>query len=114
MLYAVVDGKRHIGVAHLKAAFAIMDYVEQSIEFIFGNDALRLNSKYIRIVELLQAHPEGMTKTKVSGIFHTSIPRKDIDKVLLQMREEGIVQVKVVPTGGKPAQIYSLSKGFKG
>ncbi len=39
VVYAVLDGRTHIGVEHLRAALAVWQYCEDSARYVFG-DAL--------------------------------------------------------------------------
>jgi hypothetical protein len=54
LLYALLDGKRVIGLPHLRAALAFWDYCEASVRFIFGDE---IDGQAERILRALENGP---------------------------------------------------------
>lgn len=106
-IYALLDKSKQIKVEHLKAAVAIWDYVEASIRYIFqGRTGDFIGNK---IIEALREHPEGLTRTDLSGIFNRNIDSDQlsisIDNLLNQQR----IKSESIQTEGRSKELFSLN-----
>ena len=82
MVFALLDGRSAVDVAHIDAALAVWNYCRGSAAYIFGNaigepDADRL------IAELVRAGPEGMTGSQVLDLFSRHTAKCDRAKQLV-------------------------------
>ncbi len=109
MLYALLDESKTIEPDHLVAALAFWQYAEDSAKYIFG-EALG-DPVADRLLELIQASPDGMTQTALHNALgnHTSATR--ISTALKQLEGLGKVVVQQQKTGGRPALIWRPSGG---
>jgi hypothetical protein len=109
MLYALLDGSAVITLAHLCAALAVWEYIEQSVLYIFA-ETLGDPLADTLLLLLGEQGEEGLTKTQIfaHGTFHNR--RVDeIDRVIRLLVERGLARVTLVPTGGKgrPTEIVT-------
>jgi len=104
LIYALLDGSSTIGVAHLRAAFGLWSYCEESARCIFG-DALG-DSTADEILRALRANPEGLTRTSLRDLFSRNRSGDDIGRALALLVGQGLAHSEAVPTGGKPAELW--------
>jgi hypothetical protein len=105
-LYALLDNSAVITVDHLKAAKEVWRYCADSAAFIFG-DALG-DPTADAIITALRSHPDGMTRTDISGIFGRNLQSAEIGRALNMLMSRGMAQHhKDNSTGGKAAEVWS-------
>ena len=80
LLYALLDGQRHIQPEHLTAALALWDYAARSAAWTLGQAtgdplAEQLHAALIR-------HPDGLTRTQLSDLLDRHQPSTRIQQVL--------------------------------
>jgi 5S rRNA maturation endonuclease (ribonuclease M5) len=90
MLYALLDAKPEIGVEHLQAALALWSYCQRSVEWLFAEEAE--SSLSGRLLEVLQKHPEGMTKTQLFALFHNKLAATDLSEALRDLEGFGVIR----------------------
>ena len=105
-LYAVMDRRPAIQIAHLEAALALWRYAEASALYIFG-DATG-DRVADRIAAALEGEPGGLTRTELINLFSRNESRERIDQALALLESLDRVRREVVRTGGRPAERWSL------
>ncbi len=101
VVYALVDGSPVMEEVHLRAARAVWDYCQASVEWIFGS-ATGDEAADMILRALLEVGPEGMTGTDIRSLFanHLSGSRRLAAVGLLVKR--GLAVTVVEPTPGAP------------
>jgi phage/plasmid primase-like uncharacterized protein len=112
MIFCLLDKKTTIEVKHLKAALSWMAYIEESIEYIFGDAEAQKKqdeNKNIstRILSHLKAKKE-MTKTEINNALGGHIDSKIINEALRHLLDMNYVVNRTEPTGGKSREIFTL------
>jgi 5S rRNA maturation endonuclease (ribonuclease M5) len=104
MLYALLDAKSEIGLEHLQAALALWSYCQRSVEWLFGEGSgEESDSTADRVLEMLRAHPEGVSKTEISEIFKRRITVHELNGALEQLEQRGVARFIATPTAGRPS-----------
>jgi 5S rRNA maturation endonuclease (ribonuclease M5) len=102
LVYAVLDGGQLIRVEHLRAAFGLWSYCEDSARFVFG---VSLGEPMAdEILRMLRARPEGMTRTDIRDAFHRNRSGNEIGRALEVLLGHGLAAPMAVPTGGRPGE----------
>lgn len=104
MLYALLDESKTIEPDHLVAALAFWQYAEDSAKYIFG-EALG-DPVADRLLELIQASPDGMTQTALHNALGNHASACRISTALKQLEGLGKVVVQKRRTGGRPALVW--------
>ena len=104
LLYALLDSRCEVDIAHLDAAFAVWRYAEASLHCIFGTaDPLAE-----RILVALRNHPErSMTSTEIRDLFNRNIKGHSIRSALKLLLSRQKVIRREVPTRGRPAEVWT-------
>jgi hypothetical protein len=107
LIFALLDCKRSISVAHLKAALAIWKYCEASARFVFGeslgDDTADEIHGYLRTVGL-----SGATRTDISKLFNRNKASAEISRALGALARHSLARCVVEQTGGGPAERWFL------
>lgn len=103
LLYALLDGRDAIDVAHLDAAYALWRYARDSAAYIFG-DALG-DDVADRILAAVRAAPAGLTYTELDRAIGKHTPRARRDHALATLARRGLVTTETVETGGRPSTV---------
>jgi hypothetical protein len=108
LTYALLDRSRTIKRAHLHAALAVLDYVESSARFIFGD---RLGDPVAdAILHLLAASPSrAMSRTALYDSFGRHTRRERMSDALSALVTAGCVEVTRTETGGRPTEMVTLT-----
>jgi hypothetical protein len=100
MLYALLDAKPEIGLEHLQAALALWSYCQRSVEWLFAEGASDVAG---RILEVLRAHPEGLSKRELFALFDRNINAADLNDALRQLENAGTAELVQMQTAGRPS-----------
>lgn len=107
VLYALMDLSKVIRSEHLTAALAFWQYVEASVEYIFGD---RTGDPVAdRIYERLADCPEGFTRTEVSGLLDRHVKKERIDDAIAMLVRSGKVVIAKEKTAGRPVERIKLA-----
>ena len=60
-----------------------------------------------RILEAVNASPNGLSRTQMSALFHGHVSSSRIDAALQQLISLGAIDQSNQPTGGRPATLWS-------
>jgi hypothetical protein len=100
LLYALLDQSREIKTYHLKAAFSLWRYCEESARHIFGD---RLgNSVAERILNALRRAPEGVTRTRIRNLFSHNRSQSEIAEALSILSSSRLAYRHREKTDGRP------------
>ncbi|HSW70544.1 MAG TPA: DUF3987 domain-containing protein [Gammaproteobacteria bacterium] len=119
MIFAVLDKKSVIELAHLKSALRWIVYMEESVRYLFSKVSEKANEEKLvlfaeEIFMLLKAKG-GMTRTDISGAFSRHKAAKEITdalKYLLSQSPARIVQT-IKKTPGRSKEVYSAKEEKK-
>lgn len=103
LLYALLDGKREIGIEHLEAGASLWDYAQKSAVVLFGNSTG--DPVGSRILAALRSKTTyGMTRTDMHRMFRGNRAAQEINTALLRLEGDGLAESREErSTGGAPA-----------
>ena len=101
-LYALLDRSEKVRTEHLLAALALWTYCEQSARWIFGSASGDPNVD--RVLQTLREHPDGLTRTEISGRFSRHLQGQEIARALMVLEKQGLAFQKKESTGGRPTE----------
>lgn len=105
MLYALLNQSAVVRLEHLNAAFALWNYCEDSLEYLFG-DGKRDNTAQRLLDALVE---RDMTRTEIRDLFNKNLSRKRIDTALDSLEAAGLVERESIETGGRPAELWKVA-----
>lgn len=103
VLYALLDRKPIVELAHLRAALALWDYSERSAAHIFGGV---IGDRTVDRLSggLRDAGHAGLSRSDIRGRLGGRISGAEIDRALGELRARGLARVSHTPTGGRPTE----------
>ena len=104
LLYALLDSRREIEVAHLDAAFALWRYAEASLRCIFGT-ADPLAEKIL--ATLRSRRDRSMTASEIDDFLHHNVAADRIKAALKLLLSQNKVIYRQMPTRGRPAGVWT-------
>jgi hypothetical protein len=108
LIYALADGKRHIAPQHLQAALALHDYATRSAGWALKGATGEPLAEQIHAA--LREHPAGLTRSQISHTLKHNQPAGHIDQALHALQAAGRATPTQIATGGRPAQLWSLTQ----
>ena len=108
LLYTLTDGKRQIATPHLQAALALQDYAARSAAWALTGATGDPLAEQIHAT--LQHHPGGLTRSQISQTLNHNQPAGQIDHALHALHTAGRVTATQIPTGGRPAQLWTATR----
>jgi hypothetical protein len=104
LIYALLDRSRTVGIAHLEAAVALLDYCTGSARYIFGD---RIGDPVAdRILEALRAGEELSRTGMYSALFDRHVPQARIEAALALLADGGLAHRVLQPTMGRPVETW--------
>lgn len=107
LLYALTDGQRQIRPQHLQAALALHDYATRSAAWALHGATGEPLAEQIHAT--LQANPAGLTRSQISDTLKHNQPAGQLDQALRTLHAAGRATVTPIPTGGRPAQLWTAT-----
>ena len=107
LLYALSDGAKQIGPAHLTAAVALHDYAARSAAWALTGATGQPLAEQIH--NFLQQHPGGLSRSQISSMLRHNQPAGEIDTALAALHDAGRATVTRQATGGRPAQLWTAA-----
>jgi len=107
LIYTLTDGKRQINAAHLTAALALQDYAARSAAWALTSATGDPLAEQIHAA--LTANPAGLTRSQISQTLNHNQPAGQIDHALHALHAAGRVTTTQIPTGGRPAQLWTAT-----
>jgi hypothetical protein len=107
LLFAALDGAHTLDVQHLEAAHACWQYAAESASYVLGESALSQKAQAFETA-LRAAGTAGLDRMAIRRqVFRTnSVPRREIDAVLCEVRDAGLASVDVEKTDGRPRELW--------
>ena len=107
-IYAALDSSPLVETCHLQAALAVWDYCQASARLIF--DSAPIDPIARRISEAVVSSPEGLTKTKIFGLFHGHVSPERINLALEQLRALDFLAPRTAAGRGRPATLWTTTE----
>lgn len=104
LLYALLDGEREIGLAHLQAGLAVWDYAEATAYRLFGSstgDPLADD-----LLRYIRGAPTGIGRWDLHQCVGKNIPAAKIGTALQALRERNLARCEMLKTGGRNAETW--------
>jgi hypothetical protein len=105
-IYALLDLSHTIRPEHLAAALSLWDYAEASVKHIFG-DATG-DPIADQILSALRDASEGLTQTAIHNLFGRHKSAEQIQKALIFLKKQKLIQDENRETGGRPTIVWKL------
>ena len=111
--YALLDGSAVIEAVHLRAAYALWRYCEDSAAYIFGN-ALG-DDVADRLLAAIRAEGDaGLDFTGQTAVFGRNIKAKRLAAARTELEGLGLIRTVAEETGGRPRMVsYGVTKQTK-
>jgi hypothetical protein len=94
-----------------RASLAVWEYVEASIEYVFGD---RLGDPDAdAILDALRGAPEGLTRTQISELFSGHLSAGRLQRALGVLLKGEMATVTRIETGGRPAELWMFRSAKK-
>ncbi len=110
MLYALADGSKVIGLAHLVAALAAWNYCRESAALIFGGAVQAAQSQVVEAdplwLDVLNFLPEtgSLERWKINENFKPKATTEKVGETLEALAKAGKAEVVKLATGGRVAE----------
>lgn len=102
IVYSLLDCKSVIEIAHLKAAYAVWDYCQDSTAFLFGG--ISDDPVARKILYHLEKSELGLTRTEIRDIFSGHKSSDEIENALRYLKDENLVDSRTEATKGRPTE----------
>ena len=109
LIYALADGATQISPPQLTAALALHDYAARSAAWALTGATGEPLAEQIHAA--LRQHPGGLTRSQISQALNHHQPAGQIDHALHALHATGRVTTAQIPTGGRPAQLWTATEG---
>jgi hypothetical protein len=103
-LYALLDQRDEIDEAHLKAALALWEYSEGSVEWIFGPAGSNMDDENIVLRALVNAG--SISDTAISKLFAGNRNADYLDRLKESLKKQGLAHLFKMQTGGRPCRVW--------
>jgi hypothetical protein len=107
LIYTLADGQTQIRSPHLTAALALQDYATQSAAWALTGATGQPLAEQIHA--LLANHPGGLTRSQISQTLNHNQPAGQIENALQLLHTTERVNSTQIPTGGRPAQLWTTT-----
>ncbi len=105
LIFALSDGSAVIDAPHLLAALAVIDYVQTSAAYIFG-DSLGDPVADDLLAALRRAGDEGLTRTAIRDLFKRHQRGERVTAALDLLVSRGLALKAEEQTGGRPSEVW--------
>ncbi len=112
LVYAMADCSAEINKQHLLAALAVIQYVQASAEYIFG-DALGDPVADELLKALRKAGDVGLTRTNFQQQFHRHLRTERLNSALDLLVSRGLACRIMEATGGRPSEVWRAATKAK-
>ena len=109
LLYALLDGARHIDVHHIRAAWAVWSYSRESARFIWG-DAIGDEIADQLLKAIRKAGPEGLDSTGQSGVFSRNVNAARLNLARSELEARGLITTTTIPPEGGKGRARLVSR----
>ncbi|MCE9561573.1 MAG: bifunctional DNA primase/polymerase [Planctomycetes bacterium] len=104
MVYAVLDGAKVIGLLHLKAALAFVDYCDKSAFAVFGgkpptspngssedDDHRFPEPDHVKLLNLIKNREDGIIKRDAHGLFNNKMKAEELNGLFKLLTDSGFI-----------------------
>jgi hypothetical protein len=106
LIDTLTDGQSQIRPPHLQAALALHDYAARSAAWALTDATGDPLAEQLHAA--LHQHPEGLTRSQISQTLHHNQHAGQIEHALHALHAASRVTSTQIPTGGRPAQLWTL------
>jgi hypothetical protein len=106
-LYATLDLSELVKADHLRAALAVWDYCQRSVQFIFGERSGDTIAD--KILSAVRAEPIGLTRTEISRSFSRNVSADTLNNALQSLSTRGLIRAEKESGSGRPAERWRAS-----
>lgn len=107
LICALLDGSAVMKQEHLKAAYAVWDYCDKSVRFLFTGSLG--DSLAEQVLEAIRNQGEaGMTKSQLQTHFSRNKTASHLGVAVRKLLDKGLIVEEVVGTGGRPKTVYKV------
>jgi hypothetical protein len=107
LIYALLDGQRHIQPDHLRAALALWDYAARSAGWALGQATGDPLAEQIHAA--LLRSPDGLTRTQIRDLCQRNLPTERIDHALATLAAADRATRQRTLTSGRPAELWTAT-----
>ena len=105
LVFALMDGAKEIGMAHVTAALAMVDYAEATVRYVFP-DTFK-SSLANRLLQIVQEHADdGVTLSQISKRFANHIEVAERDEALRELEDANLIRCMESKGGGRSARKF--------
>jgi DNA-binding transcriptional ArsR family regulator len=108
LLYALLDRRGTVGVAHLRAALELWRYCADSARWVFGDS--QGDPVADTVLAALRTSPDGLSRTEMSQLFDRHVSGAQLGRALAALEGQGLVAGRRVGTGGRPREVWALAR----
>lgn len=108
LTYALLDGSNTIGLEHHRAAVAVWNYCEASIQRIWPAGETTGDPNVDRIMNALRERGP-LSRTDISRLFSGHKLGFELDVLLENLVGDGRITEESIRTGGAPRTVYTIS-----
>ncbi|MHB1286478.1 MAG: hypothetical protein ACYCYP_07950 [Leptospirales bacterium] len=111
MIFALMDQEKVIDSRHLRPTLAIVDFVSDSVSYIFGE--VSGDPIQDKIVKALDVGTGRISLTEIHGLFDRHVPKNKLETALDALVRSGKIEVQSLPgeAGGRPKTIILRKRG---
>ena len=109
VLFAILDKRNTVDVAHLRAALEVWRYCEQSAAHLFDSGKVG-DTTTDRVLDALKDSPQGLTRTAIRDLFQRHLSVERVDQALAELTDANLVVRETVTTGGRPAERWQVRR----
>lgn len=110
LIYALLDGAKAIGSKHIRAAWALWNYCQQSVLYMYEDNSTG-SPKADRVLTWLRESRSGrIGRQEIMRRFHNHILSLELDDVVARLERLGLAHEEAVPTAGRPRRMVVLDE----
>lgn len=102
-LYAILDRSHMIKLIHLKAALALWQYSEDSVQYLFGKGTGDPVADKI-LSALLQRGP--LSDSEISGLFHNNVNKEQLERAKAMLSKRKLIHSENQKTNGRSREVW--------
>jgi len=105
-LYALLDKRRAVEPTHLRAAIALWQYAEDSVDWVFSGSSLQSDEDMTKTIHRAVMQQGELDDSGISALFHRSIPAARLNGFKKTLENAGLIHPKQVSSGGRPRTVW--------
>jgi len=107
LIYAILDCSTLISIKHLKAAYAVWQYCEESVQFIFGE---RFKDNIADIIFQKITKQKRISATEVYHLFKNNKTKNEIEIAISELLRSEKIKTYRQETSGRPITYYEINE----